>query len=293
MSAISAPDIDWSLARRIGLWTGGELPAVSRSEAARETASLRLAAFEARDLVARQFGPPGLRHDVAVVDREGWRAGAESMVEGFVAAMGLVRRRRRWLTPVRRAAFGMAVGIGLGVAGRQLLGQYDPLGRRLFLVAPTIYATRHRHGIGAGDFHLWVCLHEQTHAAQFAAAPWLRDHFVGLLMQAADGKRLNDTLALMTFLEGHADLVTDRAAARRISSVAALRTAFRRPAGPRRRGLWGALDKSAQYRDGLAFCRAATKRRRHALNAAFEDPANLPTLDGIANASAWLERVHG
>jgi coenzyme F420 biosynthesis associated uncharacterized protein len=30
--------------------------------------------------------------------------------------------------------------------------------------------------VTGADFHLWVCAHEQTHALQFAAAPWLADH---------------------------------------------------------------------------------------------------------------------
>ena len=32
--------------------------------------------------------------------------------------------------------------------------------------------------VDPADFRLWVCLHEQTHRVQFAAAPWLRDHML-------------------------------------------------------------------------------------------------------------------
>src|SRR6185312_17189487 len=33
--------------------------------------------------------------------------------------------------------------------------------------------------VDPSDFRLWVCLHEQTHRVQFAAAPWLRHHMLG------------------------------------------------------------------------------------------------------------------
>lgn len=293
MAPTYAPDIAWPVARRVGLWAGGTLPEATRPEAIQEVASLRRAAREAGQLVAKQFGPEGLDHEVVVVDRDGWHRAAESMVDGFVAAMGLTPPPTRPWTGARRSALGVMTGVGLGVAGRQLLGQYDPVGQRLYLVAPTIMATRRHHGIDAADFHLWVCLHEQTHAAQFGAAPWLRDHLVGQLAQVANGAKLDESVALMTFLEGHADLITDRAAQGRIAAIRALRAAFRRRVGPRRRGILGAIDKSAQYRDGLAFCRAVTKRKRQALNAAFESPVNLPTLDEIAEPPAWLSRVHG
>lgn len=288
-----APEIDWTLARRVGAWTGGVLPAVTRPEAFREVASLRLAAARARDLVARQFGPAGLAHEVHVVDRAGWRSETQTMVERFTTAMGLTRRTPGAWTSAEGRVLGPLAGVVLGIAGRHLLGQYDALGKTLYLVAPTILATRRRHGITAEDFHLWVCLHEQTHAAQFAAANWLEDHFVARLEQASKGVRIDDAVALMTFLEGHADLITERAATGRVSDLPRLRSAFRRRPGAPRRGMLGALDKTAQYRDGLAFCRSATQGRRRALEAAFDDPAHLPTLDEIAAPADWVARVHG
>ncbi len=42
------------------------------------------------------------------------------------------------------------------------------------------------------DFALWVCVHEQTHALQFAAAPWLAGHLrseAGALLEAFDRPR--------------------------------------------------------------------------------------------------------
>ena len=240
--------------------------------------------------------------DADVVDRPGWVAataeGMERLATPAVIKLAAATGARN-PGQLTRAVAGQQIGFILGFLSGKVLGQFDPLGGdqakpgRLLLVAPNIVKVERELGADPTDFRLWVCLHEQTHAAQFGAAPWLRDHLVGQLAQVANGAKLDESVALMTFLEGHADLITDRAAQGRIAAIRALRTAFRRRVGPRRRGILGALDKSAQYRDGLAFCRAVTKRKRQALDAAFESPANLPTLDEIAEPPAWLSRVHG
>ncbi len=47
---------------------------------------------------------------------------------------------------------------------------------RLLLVAPNVLQLERDLDLVPADFRLWVCLHEQTHALQFAAAPWLADH---------------------------------------------------------------------------------------------------------------------
>src|SRR5699024_963203 len=47
---------------------------------------------------------------------------------------------------------------------------------RLLLVAPNVVSVAGQLNVDRDDFRLWVCLHEQTHRVQFAAAPWLADH---------------------------------------------------------------------------------------------------------------------
>ena len=44
------------------------------------------------------------------------------------------------------------------------------------LVAPNVLATGTQMKVDPADFRLWICLHEQTHAIQFTAAPWLAEH---------------------------------------------------------------------------------------------------------------------
>jgi coenzyme F420 biosynthesis associated uncharacterized protein len=41
-------------------------------------------------------------------------------------------------------------------------------------------------GLDAHDFRLWIALHETTHAYEFEAYPWVREHFNGLLRRYFD-----------------------------------------------------------------------------------------------------------
>lgn len=81
------------------------------------------------------------------------------------------------------------VGLLLGYLARKVLGQYDLtlLGRepvsagKLYYVEPNIRAAEQLLGLPRDDFRMWLALHETTHAFEFEAHPWLREHFNGLL----------------------------------------------------------------------------------------------------------------
>ncbi|NHT18866.1 zinc-dependent metalloprotease, partial [Cellulomonas sp. IC4_254] len=81
----------------------------------------------------------------------------------------------------------------LGLLSGSVLGQYDPWGGRgtLLLVAPNVLAVERALGVDPVDFRLWVTLHEQTHAQQFASAPWLVEHLTARLrvLLADEGSR--------------------------------------------------------------------------------------------------------
>jgi coenzyme F420 biosynthesis associated uncharacterized protein len=94
------------------------------------------------------------------------------------------------------AASGAEAGAAVGLAGRRVLGQLDvPLGRterppRLLFIGPNLASAHADIGGEAGAFLDWVATHEVTHAAQFAAVPWLRLHLaaeLGALLDAAAG----------------------------------------------------------------------------------------------------------
>lgn len=207
----------------------------------------------------------------------------------------------------------------------------------LYLVAPTIMAVERQLGVDPSDFRMWVVLHEQTHRIQFANAPWLRDHLLEQLravITAADeplwrdlGQRLtqirqdrqdgrpaslrlanaisspatvaalDEVSAVMSLLEGHADVMMDRAGRQVIPSVGQIRAKFdaRRAKG----GIFGLLNKLigmdaklAQYADGAKFCRHVVRLGGvELLNRTFTSPAALPSLDELLHPEQWCDRI--
>jgi coenzyme F420 biosynthesis associated uncharacterized protein len=210
---------------------------------------------------------------------------------------------------------------------------------RLLLVAPNIVATERRLGVDPTDFRRWVAMHEETHRVQFTAVPWLRDHLVresqALAVDLAPTpedlsrrleqltKNLPDVLtsgegiaqilatpeqrakiaeltAVMSLLEGHADVVMDDVGPQVIPSVGEIRRKF----DQRRQGsvgidrilrrLLGLEAKMRQYRDGAVFVRAVTDQvGREGFNAVWSSPDTLPRAAEIVEPAAWVRRVHG
>ncbi|MEX5302838.1 zinc-dependent metalloprotease [Kocuria sabuli] len=142
---------------------------------------------------------------VLVVDRAGWsRANAQTFQVLMEPAVEALRRRRpeqfgAAATALGGTATAMEMAAVLGFLSAKVLGQYDPYaglvsalaeqrhpGGRLMLVAPNILTVERELNVEPEDFRLWVCLHEQTHRVQFAAAPWLRTHMVAQIDELAD-----------------------------------------------------------------------------------------------------------
>jgi coenzyme F420 biosynthesis associated uncharacterized protein len=106
--------------------------------------------------------------------------------------------------------------------------------------------------------------------------------------------------AIMSLLEGHADVVMDEVGPAVIPSVSEIRRKF-----TRRRAGRGAVDqllrrllgldaKMRQYADGARFVRGVSAKVGTAgFNAVWTDPDHLPLPAEIANPSAWVRRVHG
>lgn len=83
------------------------------------------------------------------------------------------------------------LGFLLGYLARRVLGQYDLalLGRepvtngKLYYVEPNIRMVERTLHLPREEFRIWLALHEATHAFEFEANPWLRNHFNGMLEQ--------------------------------------------------------------------------------------------------------------
>ncbi|GGC04878.1 zinc-dependent metalloprotease [Cellulomonas carbonis] len=335
-------DVDWEAA---GRWAGRLTdpgPTGTRDELRAVVDSLHAAARRALPVAVRSSGLEGplaasggtdRRAQVLVVDRPGWtRAAARSF--GLMVGDG----RPGHGVPVPATAEAAAM---LALLAGRVLGQYDPFTERLLLVAPNVMHVERALSATAEDFRLWVCVHEQTHALQFAAAPWLRDHLsreVGALVEEltrspgqdlramvegvaravrpgglrpdwslldlaldeAQSARVERLTAVMSLLEGHADVAMDRVGARDIPSRRRLRARMearrRRARGVDRllRRLLGMDAKLAQYRTGAAFVRGVRRAGgRGALDAVWTGPDALPTPLELADPRAWVRRVHG
>lgn len=316
------PRVNWRLSLKLAPQLAGELPEVTRPMALQLVSDLRLVARTAGELAQATSGLPSSPSDqVMICDRQGWARGAAAMTQEMLDGLPSVSRTGQ-ARPLAEVGYGVAAGVALGLISRALLGQFDMFSRqpRLFLIAPNILQMEQARSFVAKDFRLWVAVHEQTHALQYGAADWLQGFLLqqlaslledrpnsliggltsgqglgGLLLSAEAQRAVTELSAVMTFLEGHADLVSDEVGKQHIPTWRMLRRAFRRSHRP---GLLArvlpALDKAAQYREGLAFCRSAADRVGLAgLGKAFESAEAMPTSDEIANPSAWVGRVHG
>jgi coenzyme F420 biosynthesis associated uncharacterized protein len=129
------------------------------------------------------------------------------------------------------------------------------------------------------------------------------DSEVSLLdvMQTPEQREVVERItAVMSLLEGHADVVMDGVGPQVIPSVAVIRRKFserRAGAGPLDqllRRLLGFDAKLRQYRDGAVFVRGAVEKvGMDGFNAVWDNAVNLPDKAEIADPSLWVARVHG
>ncbi len=210
---------------------------------------------------------------------------------------------------------------------------------RLLLIAPNIAQVERQLEVDPHDFRRWVAMHEETHRVQFTAVPWLREHMVTQSQQLAvdmaptpedignrlqqiasrlpevirsgDGlgqllatpeqrAKIADITAVMSLLEGHADVIMDDVGPRVIPTVAEIRAKFDRrrmsSVGIDRllRKLLGLEAKMRQYRDGAGFVRAVMDAvGRDGLAEVWTSPETLPHAAEILDPAAWVRRVHG
>ncbi len=121
---------------------------------------------------------------------------------------------------------------------------------------------------------------------------------IDLVQTPAQRQIVDRITAVMSLLEGHADVVMDSVGPEVIGSVAEIRSKFtvrRQGQGLDRivRRLLGLDAKMRQYRDGAAFCQTVIDAvGMDGLNRVWTGPETLPTPAEIADPKVWLERVH-
>ena len=121
---------------------------------------------------------------------------------------------------------------------------------------------------------------------------------VDLVQTPAQRAIVDDITAVMSLLEGHADVVMDSVGPEVVPSVAQIRARFdarRKGQGPDKvvRRLLGLDAKMRQYRDGAAFCRHVLDEvGMEGLNRVWTSPDTLPSRAEIANPQLWVIRNH-
>lgn len=352
--------INWDLAASTAARLSSAGPTLKPAEIGEAVDSLRSLADASVPYVHEITGLEAARDlrdsSVLVVDRANWaKANTQSFAVMLKPAMEkMLESRRGNVSPAAASVSGAITGSQLGAVlaflSSKVLGQYDPFaalaegskapsGGRLLLVAPNIVAVERELNVAPEDFRLWVCLHEQTHRVQFAAAPWLRHHMLSeidnlsghllgnvdslmerasaaarslkdrsitpgrgaildLLQNPEEKASLSHLTAVMSLLEGHANVVMDAVDASIVPSVRTIRQRFTDRGKDRGviekfiRSLLGLDAKMRQYSDGAKFVRAVVDvAGMEGFNRVWESADNLPTEPEIHDPKLWVDRM--
>ncbi|MCX4093560.1 zinc-dependent metalloprotease [Nocardia sp. alder85J] len=173
--------VDWQLAARTGAALVPAGPRVTRFSAEQVVAQLAESSVRAEGPVREVTGLIDDRPVPAarIVDRPGWIDAAAASMAQLTGESGTPADRASVRGRLAGKPAGVQVGAMLAFLSTAILGQYDPFSGddgMLLLVAPNIVAVERVLGVHAGDFRLWVCLHEVTHRVQFSSAPWLGEY---------------------------------------------------------------------------------------------------------------------
>jgi uncharacterized protein (DUF2342 family) len=311
--------IDWEAVRGIARRRLGAADVrLTADERAAAEAFYREALIRIEPIVADEIGAqlPAALERPAVIDRREWIDLNLATFEVLFARVehilqesaGSADTPGRALARILNRSLGnQQLGFLMAFLARKVLGQYDlsllaagPATRgRLHLVEPNIVGTANAMRLPLSEFRTFIALHEATHAFEFEAYPWLREHFSGLVAESVEqfaaesgglGARLRQALAgrtkghwlerMMTpgFVELH-----DRFE-RRNESRSAIERAIMRITG---------LDlKMEQYVAGERFVGAVLAQRDRAfLNRVWQGPQQLPSLEEIRQPDRWISRI--
>lgn len=296
-----------------------------------ETNYRKLATELEPSLLAFVGGSAGDLPPFQALDRSGWvdlNVGImRDALEPLVAAQERLPNSR--MVEYGRAVLDRYVGLILGFLSGRVLGQYDPRllghepagGPGLYLVEPNIADFEREAELPRDPLRRWLILHEMTHAWQFGAHPWLRDHLNGMLREvlgAAIDTRLSSLERLlamtlgagdqlnvisrmqstMSLVEGYSNLVMDVVGREVLPDFARLEAAHQARVDDKtvfERLFWkvtGLELKLQQYVVGERFCKAVHERHgMSVLNRAWERAENLPTAEELREPERWVSRM--
>ncbi|GAB3029371.1 zinc-dependent metalloprotease [Natronobiforma cellulositropha] len=245
---------------------------------------------------------------IEIQNRHHW---IDANVETFERVMAPIESQAGMLPGVARTVNTGTMSVLLAFLGRNVLGQYDPLlladtpteDHALYFVRPNILNAADALDVDADRFRRWIAFHEVTHAAEFAAAPWLSTHLetrmeAGIETLSAgsfDTDAFRDLDAAMTVVEGYAELLMDHAFDDEYEDLRRKLDARRQGRNPLEklfRRLLGLGLKRRQYERGKAFFEHVTAvRGLEAATAVWERPENLPTHEELDAPGTWLQRI--
>lgn len=201
--------IDWEQARGVALRVSQWEQAPIADRAFRREQYGRLVK-QSEPLIAEYLGTqlPEPINRVFVFDRREWLEANFASFEQLFRPIEEIYERNGGarsalavlLGDLNGKVLGAQIGVLLGFLARRVLGQYDlsllspdPAAQgALYFVEPNIARVQGQLGLNDEDFRLWIALHEATHAFEFEAYPWVRQHFNSLLQSYF--VQLNDQL---------------------------------------------------------------------------------------------------
>ncbi len=266
--------IDWSLARRVARLAAGPI-----APSVRLPGDLAELAADAERRVVGYTGltPGGPLPPPEAVDRPQW---ADINLDSMRHLMDPVAARigpksGPLAGPVRSlagAVLAIEVGGLTGLLSQRVLGQYELVlldaerPTRLLFLAPNLREAAGKLDVDEAQLVAWVAFHEVTHAVQFTAVPWLREHMAGLIHQLLDEMDVDVDWKALTRLPSREDLDAVVKSIREEGLVMVL-------AGPQRREQLERLQATMAVIEGHA---------EHVMDAVGRDA--LPDLDALRAA---------
>jgi coenzyme F420 biosynthesis associated uncharacterized protein len=337
--------LDWELVRRVAHARCGPGPADAGAHAELGRGYDAMAA-ELAPLMAEVCGGPVQDFPpFTVLDRAGFVDRNLVIAQRLFAPVERLRSRipDTRATALGRSALSRYVGELFGFLSRRVLGQYDPVlllvpaqpadppdPAALFLVEPNLRAFEERSHVPSDNLRRWLVLHELTHAWQFEAHPWLRDHLGELMsrmlmseLTGADGQpprlpsapamlrslpgvvgrqlaAVGRIQAVMSVCEGYSNFVMHRVGHHHLPDFERLEQAFHERARQRSLlerlvlALTGMNMKLRQYELGERFAEAVAAEGGLALlNRVWEGPELMPSLGELREPRRWVSRVGG